>query len=212
MWKIDNNIISNRGNTLAYLFSLEENIGTDEVSLKESMKDVVLKRYDYAEFGTVRGNSTKIIHELKPKKSDLYTFDSFQGLPEDWKVGKYVRNIKGDFKFDKPKWLDKEEDIILYEGLFKDTLPEFLKKKKEPLAFINIDCDIYKSTYEVLDNLNDLIIPGTIIHFDDFYNYGGDLWLMHEYLALMHFVIKYNRYFIYLGRTNNSQVWIKIII
>ena len=56
---------------------------------------------------------------------------------------------------------------MLYEGWFEDTIPEWKKNHQEHISFINIDCDLYKSTKTILELLNDQIVSGTLLRFDD---------------------------------------------
>ena len=44
------------------------------------------------------------------------------------------------------------------------------KKNNEPVCFMNIDCDLYSSTKQVLCILNELIVKDTLIRFDDFFD------------------------------------------
>lgn len=43
----------------------------------------------------------------------------------------------------------------------------------EPLAFGHCDADLYSSTKDVFDALGDRIVTGTILQFDEFFNYPG---------------------------------------
>lgn len=66
-------------------------------------------------------------------------------------------------------------NVTLVKGTFHQTLPEFKRRvlKSTPIAFLHLDCDIYASTKEILGQLVDNIVPGTVIVFDEFYNYPG---------------------------------------
>ena len=55
-----------------------------------------------------------------------------------------------------------------------------------PVAFIHVDCDLYSSTKTIFSLLSDRIVPGTIILFDEYFNYPN--WQQHEYKALQEFV------------------------
>ncbi|MBL8232878.1 MAG: hypothetical protein JNL98_30545 [Bryobacterales bacterium] len=63
--------------------------------------------------------------------------------------------------------------MSLYKGWFKDSLPRFKKERPEPLAFGHLDADLYVSTKDVFDALGDRIVPGTVLQFDEFFNYPG---------------------------------------
>jgi len=196
--------------SLEYFYALEPihaKYGFD-VSVPEGAK-LVSSIGDWAEFGVCSGKSARKMLEMLPSDRKLYLFDSFEGLPEDWEREDDIKRPKGFFKLEKeqiPKFND--ERAILKIGWFKDTIPTFAEEHQEPLALIHIDCDIYSSTICVLDNLNNIIVPGTIIIFDEIYNYLGSP--KNEYRALKEFQYKHERQFEYCGRTDKYAAWIKI--
>ena len=59
-----------------------------------------------------------------------------------------------------------------------------------------MDADIYHSTIYVLSELNDKIIPVTVIVFDDYCNYTG--WRKGEWKAWQEFVERQNLNYEYL--------------
>jgi hypothetical protein len=81
------------------------------------------------------------------------------------------------------------DHIQLHKGWFKDTLPAWKKNKTGPIAFLHMDADIYSSTKEVLLALNDQIVIGTVITFDELCNFrlSGKMskWQDQEFLALL---------------------------
>ena len=98
----------------------------------------------------------------------------------------------------------------LVPGLFEDTLPSFLNDEPGPVAFLHLDADLYSSTKTVLDLLGDRLVPGSIVVFDEFFNYPG--WQQHEYRAWTEFVTRTGISFEYLGYTvDNEQVVVKIV-
>ena len=115
----------------------------------------------------------------------FHGFDSFEGLPEEWEnqgTKKGGLSARGKIPF--------VPGAKFHKGWFKDTIPEFIKDYDKPCAFLHIDCDIYSSTVDILENLSDKIIPGTVILFDEFTGY--DAWQIHEYKAFVEFVEKYD--------------------
>ena len=81
-------------------------------------------------------------------------------------------------------------NLIVVPGLFEETIPFFVKEYTKPCAFIHIDCDLYSSTKTVFTYLRDQIVPGTVILFDEFYNYPN--YEYNEYKAFMELDIDYN--------------------
>ena len=131
----------------------------------------------FLEFGVYQGNSINYCAEKFPDRR-FFGFDSFEGFPDDGRS-----DWQGDFSTQGtlPKVRD---NVTLIKGYFSTTLPRFLASNKEPIAFINVDCDIYSSTKDVFDNLNDsgILRPGLPISFDELINYDSYLW--NEMLAL----------------------------
>lgn len=137
----------------------------------------------YMELGVFKGDSINVIADFNPRIT-IYGFDSFQGLPLDWSRAD-VNMPKGTFKIDDPNYMPSvRSNVTLFKGLFSETLPIFKKDvlKERPIAFLHVDCDIYESTHEAFLILGDNIVIGTIIVFDELYNY--DNYENHEWKAL----------------------------
>ncbi|GHU19204.1 hypothetical protein FACS189475_06010 [Betaproteobacteria bacterium] len=147
----------------------------------------------FMEFGVWKGGSINVISKIKSEKT-IYGFDSFYGLPEDW-TGHRV--LKGGLSTD-GLLPDVNKNVVLIKGLFEDTLPAFLDSNKNtPVAFLHCDSDLYSSTKTILKFLGDRITAGTVIVFDDFFNYPG--WRRHEYKAFKEFCQERNVCFRYLA-------------
>ena len=145
------------------------------------------------EFGVFSGRSINYISELFPGKT-IHGFDSFYGLPEDWKKDGY----KGTFSRngEAPSVVDAVE---LHAGWFDECLPKFVQglKSDEKVSFIHIDCDIYSSTITVLNSLQPYLQEGTVIVFDEYFNYPG--WQEHEHKAWREFTTANNIQYDYFG-------------
>ncbi|MDE1896339.1 MAG: class I SAM-dependent methyltransferase, partial [Rhodospirillales bacterium] len=64
-------------------------------------------------------------------------------------------------------------------------------------AFIHVDCDIYTSTVIIFSALRDRIHPGTVVLFDEYFNYPG--WRAHEYKAFQEFIRQVGLTYEYIG-------------
>lgn len=157
----------------------------------------------FLEFGVYSGHTINHISNLK-KEQIFYGFDSFEGLPEDWRSG----FKKGAFaKNDLPPVND---NVKLVKGWFNETLPSFILEHPQRCAFIHIDCDIYSSTKTIFENLAKQIEADTIIVFDEYFNYPN--WEEHEFKAFQEFVEKYNVKYEYIGYVEPfEQVAVRII-
>jgi hypothetical protein len=166
----------------------------------------------YLEMGVCTGRTINFIAALNSDKI-IYGFDSFAGLPKAWEGRSDFDLPKGVFAYKDPQGLPATlHNVRLIKGLFEETLPLFKNNiiKNQPIAFIHIDCDIYDSTHAIFEHLGDNIVSGTILLFDELYNYPG--FELHEYKALQEFMEKTGKaveYFAY--NVNSEQVAVKII-
>ena len=132
------------------------------------------------ELGVYKGQSlNEIVKHFAPSK--VYGFDTFTGLPERWRAGfpEGAFDIAGDqTKF--------EDNCVLYKGLFDETLPRFLADVHGTARLIHVDCDLYSSTRSALNVLAPRIREGTVLVFDEYFNYPG--WQHHEHKAWQEFL------------------------
>ncbi len=158
----------------------------------------------HLEFGVYKGDSINLLAKLAPDREFL-GFDSFQGLPEQWTI----ESKKGAFDVG-GKLPVVRRNVSLVKGFYSDTLPKFRdENKSETVAFIHVDCDLYSATREIFEYLGDRFRPGTVIVFDEYYNYPD--WLWHEYKAWMEFVEERNVKFTYMGFIRiGTQVAVRI--
>ena len=156
------------------------------------------------EFGTYKGDSINQLAKLRPGKH-FYGFDSFVGLPEAWAGG--VR--KGAFSTN-GKLPRVRSNVQLIQGFFEESLPPFIKEgKNDPVAFVHVDCDLYSSTRTVLNLLKPRFVVGTVLVFDEYYNYSD--WLLGEYKAWIEFCNESSVKFKYIGYIRmGSQVAVQI--
>mmetsp|Transcript_69225 Transcript_69225/g.129214 ORF Transcript_69225/g.129214 Transcript_69225/m.129214 type:complete len:616 (-) Transcript_69225:118-1965(-) len=134
------------------------------------------------ELGVYHGKSMREIAAFFPDEV-VHGFDSFQGLPEQWignPVGAY--STHGEIP-------PMPDNVRLHVGLFSDTLPGFLEEHKGPVRFVNLDCDLYSSTKDILDQIHPRIVVGSIIFFDVYV--GVRNWQDHQYKAFQEAVKQY---------------------
>ena len=154
--------------TINYIKSdmLEALLLDDRYQVLEYALGEVKTEGGYFEFGVRSGDTVNFIARHKPGEV-VYGFDSFEGLPEDWSG---YSAQKGDFSVgNKPS---VEENVELVEGWFDDSLPTFLANTNAKFAaFIHIDSDLYSSAVTIFTNLASHIGKGTVIVFDEYFNY-----------------------------------------
>ena len=111
------------------------------------------------EFGVGQGGTLALI----AARMHATGFDSFTGLPEDWRPGFPA----GTFACDPPDI--PNTDLII--GLYEDTLPTW--QPPGPIGLVHIDCDLYTSTATVLAHIGTLLNPGCLVIFDEWHGYEG---------------------------------------
>lgn len=171
-----------------------------------SQLDISRKTDMCLEFGVYAGKSLNLFSTYC--KLHFYGFDSFEGLPSDWMPG-----------FDKGRFSlgcqlpSVRENVTLISGWFEQSLPTFVQEhdlKKEKIKFIHIDCDLYSSTKTVFQYIGPFIEKGTIIAFDEYFNYPA--WKKHEYKVFKEWVDQNNIKYEYIAYVENgSQVAVRIL-
>lgn len=139
------------------------------------------------EFGVATGNTLRLIAKHRPDKQ-VYGFDSFEGLPEPWLTGMQG----GEFAQAELPDVPGAELVV---GLFDDTLPGFLDQHPGAVDFLHVDSDLYSSAKTVLDLVGPRLRPGSVIAFDEFFNYPG--WQEHECKAWHEYVERTGTSFTY---------------
>lgn len=128
------------------------------------------------EFGVATGKTLATIAAERPGQT--YGFDSFQGLPEDWRPGFEA----GRFACTPPNIPGAQ----LIVGWYDETVPAwFDQRDTSTIGFVHIDCDLYSSTRTVLAHMPRLE-PGTVLLFDELVGYPG--WRHGEHRALLHWI------------------------
>jgi O-methyltransferase len=149
-------------------------------------------RGDYLEFGTYRGESFTAFfgaaekHGVKDMR--FFAFDSFEGLPETptctaatdnaaktgFAPGNYACSQEEFRDILNSKGVDMSR-VTLVPGFYDQSLTPTLKTELslEYAGIVNIDCDIYESTVDVLSFITSLLRDGSLLLFDDWFAYGS---------------------------------------
>jgi hypothetical protein len=153
------------------------------------------------EFGVASGTTLRIVVEHH-RRGTVHGFDSFQGLPEHWRLGFDA----GAFAQAEPPEVEGAELVV---GWFDETLPGFLAEHPGPVAFLHLDADLYSSTATVLELVGPRLVPGSVLLFDEYLNYPG--WQEHEHRAWTEHVERTGISWEYLGLTmDDEQVSVRI--
>jgi len=145
----------------------------------------------YMEFGVLNGESMiDAYRQFRGQFSHFFGFDSFEGLPEltsdDERASKLTPIFhKGNYASMQYDFVRQTilsscrmapSELSLEKGFFNEVLPSFDKASLRNQGNANcifIDCDLYSSTVDVLHFIEDLLITGTWVLFDDFWCYRG---------------------------------------
>lgn len=191
--------------------SVAKQLSSDAEVIRFGSDAVTLQDGAYIEVGTGVGRTTNFIAALNPIKT-ISSFDSFDGLPIDWDRPD-VKISVGTFAYkDKNFFPPVLANVNIYKGLFADVLPIFQQEmlKSTPIAFLHVDSDIYESARDTFVALKNNIVPGTIIVFDEFYNYENcenhEMKALQEFLKSSGYKAEYLAY-----NSNHEQIAIRIV-
>jgi hypothetical protein len=164
----------------AHGFQVAEYWTTREELFHDLARQVGRKKVLYLEFGVAHGASLRYWSQLLTNpESSLDGFDTFEGLPLDWKAG----IVKGAFSNQGQLPQIADERVRFFKGLFEHTMPGYSIPDHEVLI-VNIDCDLYSSACYVLNQLGPHLAPGDFIYFDEFNDRGNELRAFNDFLSL----------------------------
>ncbi len=174
---------------------------------RNEVLDVALSRVPshglICEFGVFKAESINYIARQLPSRT-VFGFDSFEGLPEYWRSSFNPGAFSTGGRLPRVR-----PNVRLVKGWFDTTLPVFAAEYTKPAAFLHVDCDLYSSTKCILGNLGNRLAPGSIIVFDEYFNYPG--WKQHEFRAFSEFVAERRLSYEYLAYNRlHEQVAVQI--
>jgi hypothetical protein len=146
------------------------------------------------EFGVYSGSTLAVIAKLRA--GGVYGFDSFEGLPEDWRS----TFAAGTFAVDELPQVPGAELVV---GWFDDTLPGFLDDHPGPIALLHVDGDLYSSARTVLDLCGPRLVEGSVVIFDEYFNFPG--WEEHEHRAWQEWIARTGTEFTYEAYTADDE-------
>ncbi|MBV9818684.1 MAG: hypothetical protein JOZ07_10075 [Solirubrobacterales bacterium] len=132
----------------------------------------------YLEFGVAAGTSMRHWSALlRDPRSALHGLDSFEGLPDDWILGRGAGHFSTRGR---PPEID-DPRVRFFPGWFADTLATYRFEPHEQLV-VNFDADLYSSTVTALAAVAPHAVPGTFLYFDEFNHRADEMRAFGEFL------------------------------
>ena len=141
---------------------------------------------DIVECGVYNGNTLAFIGEINDElklNKKIWGYDTFDGFVKnsftdndiDIKTGKKVNYVSSDifYSLDEVKQniiLNNKKNFEKYVFIKGDILETLNNKDNIPdkISFLRLDTDIYKTTKKQLEVLYDKLVPGGVLHIDDY--------------------------------------------
>jgi hypothetical protein len=135
------------------------------------------------DLGVWLGWSTRLIADASGRQ--VYGFDTFEGLVEDWQVDDQILIKRGSFSLSEPLAQRSMRDtgVSLHDGLpaalgrkvqfikgsTYETLAPFLADRPDAtIRLFHMDLDTYESCLHALETCKDRFIEGSILVFDEY--------------------------------------------
>jgi Macrocin-O-methyltransferase (TylF) len=143
-----------------------------EAVFRRIAADVRDREVLYLEFGVAGGASIKLWSQLlRNPRSRLHGFDSFLGLPHDWRLEGHPRGYFS--RGGRPPEVD-DPRVRFFVGWFDETLPSYEWPEYDVLV-VMLDADLYTSTALVLENVKHRLVPGSYLYFDQLHHRCDEL-------------------------------------
>jgi hypothetical protein len=139
--------------------------------------------YSAIEFGVAGGNGLLALErtaamagELLGVQAEVYGFDTGTGMPPpaDHRDVPWVIR-EGWFELDEPRLRGMLTSAQLVLGPVADTVPEWLRAERPPVAFAAFDLDYYSATrdaFALFDAAPERLLPRVACYFDDMFGLG----------------------------------------
>ena len=131
---------------------------------------------------------------------EFYAFDSFEGLPDTnededgyFQAGTFSTSCEEFVDIVRKKTGVRLPDQNIVKGFYCDSLTSELQMSMPKAGVVHVDVDLYSSTVDVLGFLKPLLVPGTLLIFDDWYCFPSGS-LQGERKALSEFLEENNGY------------------
>ncbi len=135
------------------------------------------------DLGVWLGWSTRLISDASGRQ--VYGFDTFEGLVEDWQIDDQILIKRGTFSLSEPLAQRSMRDtgVSLHDGLpaalgrkvqfirgstYETLAPLLADRPSVPIRLFHMDLDTYESCLHELENCKDRFVEGSILVFDEY--------------------------------------------
>jgi O-methyltransferase len=124
---------------------------------------------DFAEFGVYKGGSARVLCEVKGDRS-LWLFDTFQGMPaSDPSIDEFGPGDFDDTSLEGVREYLKAYNHVEYISGFFPASASSSGAINRRYAFVNLDVDLYRSTYDGLAFFYPRMVPGGVLISHDYF-------------------------------------------
>lgn len=148
------------------------------------------------DLGVWLGWSTRLISDGSGRQ--VYGFDTFEGLVEDWQIDDQILIKQGTFSLAEPLAQRSMRDtgvslddglpaaldrkVTFIKGSTYDTLAPFLADRPGvPITLFHMDLDTYESCLHALETCKDRFIEGSVLVFDEYLVTNGEMRAFFEF-------------------------------
>ena len=148
------------------------------------------------DLGVWLGWSTRLISDGSGRQ--VYGFDTFEGLVEDWQIDDQILIKQGTFSLAEPLAQRSMRDtgvslddglpaalgrkVQFIKGSTYDTLAPFLADRPGvPIALFHMDLDTYESCLHALETCKDRFVEGSVLVFDEYLVTNGEMRAFFEF-------------------------------
>jgi hypothetical protein len=173
------------------------------------------------DLGVWLGWSTRLISDASGRQ--VYGFDTFTGLVEDWQVDDQVVFERGTFSLAEPlaERFMGDTGVSLHDGVpaalgrkvqfirgsTYDTLVPFLADRPAaPIRLFHMDLDTYESCLHALETCKDRFIEGSILVFDEYLVTNGEMRAFYEFQSKYQLEWRYRAWGLEIWEMNLEMV------
>ncbi len=148
------------------------------------------------DLGVWLGWSTRLTSEASGRQ--VYGFDTFEGLVEDWQIDDQMLLKQGTFSLSEPiaQRSMRDTGVTLHDGIpdalgrkvqfvkgsTYDTLAPFLAERpRTPISLFHMDLDTYESCLHALETCKDHFVEGSILVFDEYLVTNAEMLAFYEF-------------------------------